>query len=256
MPTGFLRIPYFTTLNESSPMSPFLAEFIGTALIIVFGNGVVSNVVLAGSKGRGAGWLVICLGWSMAVFIGVYASAEASGAHLNPAVSVAQAVLGNVSWEKCIGYILAQVAGAGFGQLFVFLIYRQQFEATDSAADKLACFSTSPAIRHLPSNFLTEASATFVFVLAILFISKPETGLGSLDALPVALLVLGVGLSLGGPTGYAINPARDLGPRLVHALLPFRGKGGSDWPYAWVPVLGPVAGAVAAAMVFSLVKPT
>jgi glycerol uptake facilitator protein len=235
-------------------MSPNLAEFIGTALIIVFGNGVVSNVVLRDSKGRDAGWMVICLGWSMAVFIGVFASAAASGAHLNPAVSIAFAVKGDISWSKCLAYLAAQFAGAAFGQIMVWVIYRLQFDATESASDKLACFSTSPAIRNLPSNLITEALATFVFVMAILFMAKPETGLGALDALPVAFLVLGVGLSLGGPTGYAINPARDLAPRIVHALLPMRGKGGSDWAYAWVPVLGPILGAVLAAVVFPVLK--
>ena len=235
-------------------MSAHLAEFIGTALIIVFGNGVVSNVVLNGSKGKDAGWIVICLGWSMAVFIGVFASAAASGAHLNPAVSIAFAVLGDIGWSKCLTYIAAQFAGAAFGQLLVWAVYRLQFEATPSAADKLACFSTAPAVRHLPSNLLTEALATFVFVLAILSIAKPSTGLGALDAIPVAFLVLGVGLGLGGPTGYAINPARDLAPRIVHTLLPMRGKGGSDWGYAWVPVLGPLLGAVLAAVVFPVLK--
>lgn len=235
-------------------MSPYLAEFIGTALIIVFGNGVVCNVVLQGSKGKDAGWIVICLGWSMAVFIGVFASAAASGAHLNPAVSIAFAVMGDVSWSKCLGYIAAQFAGAAFGQLLVWIIYRLQFDATPSAADRLACFSTAPAIRHLPSNLVTEALATFVFVMAILSIAKPSTGLGALDAIPVAFLVLGVGLGLGGPTGYAINPARDLGPRIVHALLPMRDKGDSDWGYAWVPALGPILGAVLAALVFPVLK--
>jgi glycerol uptake facilitator protein len=231
-----------------------MAEFIGTALIIVFGNGVVCNVVLNGSKGKGAGWIVIAFGWSMAVFIGVFASAAASGAHLNPAVSIAFAVLGDMTWSKCLSYVGAQFAGAAFGQLIVWLVYRLQFEATESGPDKLACFSNAPAIRHLPSNLLTEALSTFVFVLAILFIAKPSTGLGALDALPVALLVLGVGLSLGGPTGYAINPARDLSPRIMHALLPMRAKGDSDWSYAWVPVLGPVLGALAAALFFPVLK--
>jgi glycerol uptake facilitator protein len=235
-------------------MSAYLAEFIGTALIIVFGNGVVCNVVLSGSKGRDSGWIVICFGWSMAVFIGVFASAAASGAHLNPAVSIAFAVLGDMEVSRCLAYILAQFAGAAFGQLVVWLVYRLQFDATESGADKLACFSNAPAIRHLPSNLLTEALATFVFVLAILSMAKPSTGLGALDALPVAFLVLGVGLSLGGPTGYAINPARDLSPRIVHALLPMRGKSDSDWAYAWVPVLGPILGALLAALVFPVLK--
>jgi glycerol uptake facilitator protein len=235
-------------------MSEFLAEFIGTAFVIIFGNGVVANVVLERTKGNASGLIVIAIGWAMAVFIGVYASAPVSGAHLNPAVSLALAVTGDFPWAKLPTYFLAQFAGAAAGQLIVWLVYRQHFDATADAAGKLACFSTGPAIRNLPANFLTEAIATFVFMLAILFISKPEMKLGALDALPVSLLVLAVGLSLGGPTGYAINPARDLGPRVMHAVLPMRGKGSSDWTYAWVPVAGPLTGAVLAALVFPLLK--
>jgi glycerol uptake facilitator protein len=232
-------------------MSPHLAEVIGTALVIIFGNGVVANTLLKGSKGQNGGWIVITLGWCMAVFIGVYASADASGAHLNPAVTLALASLGKFEWAQVPVYVAAQFAGAVIGQLLVWIIYRQHFDLTEDTGLKRACFCTEPAIRHLPSNFLTETLATFVFVLSILFIQGPDASLGSLKALPVALLVLAMGLSLGGPTGYAINPIRDLAPRVVHAILPIRGKGGSDWAYAWVPVLGPALGGILAAMVYS-----
>ena len=232
-------------------MSPHLAEVIGTALVIIFGNGVVANTLLKGSKGQNGGWIVITLGWCMAVFIGVYASADASGAHLNPAVTLALASLGKFEWAQVPVYVAAQFAGAVIGQLLVWIIYRQHFDLTEETGLKRACFCTEPAIRHLPSNFLTETLATFVFVLSILFIQGPDASLGSLKALPVALLVLAMGLSLGGPTGYAINPIRDLAPRVVHAILPIRGKGGSDWAYAWVPVLGPALGGILAAMVYS-----
>lgn len=231
-------------------MSPHLAEVIGTALVIIFGNGVVANTLLKGSKGQNGGWIVITLGWCMAVFIGVYASADASGAHLNPAVTLALAALGKFEWAQVPVYVAAQFAGAVIGQLLVWIIYRQHFDLTEETGLKRACFCTEPAIRHLPSNFLTETLATFVFVLSILFIQGPDASLGSLKALPVALLVLAMGLSLGGPTGYAINPIRDLAPRIVHAILPIRGKGGSDWAYAWVPVLGPALGGILAAMVY------
>lgn len=235
-------------------MSPLIAEFIGTSLVIIFGNGVVANVVLAKSKGQHGGWMVISTGWSMAVFIGVYASAATSGAHLNPAVSVALAITGSFQWHLIPEYVIAQLAGAAAGQLVVWMVYRQHFDATEDPEGQKACFCTAPAIRNLSHNLLTESLATFVFVLAILFISGAEMKLGSLDALPVALLVLGMGLSLGGPTGYAINPARDLGPRIMHAILPMKGKGGSDWAYAWVPVLGPILGAASAALLFMFLK--
>lgn len=235
-------------------MPPFLAEIIGTALIIAFGNGVVANVVLAKTKGHNSGWIVISFGWAIAVFIGVYASAAVSGAHLNPAVTIALAAIGDFPWADVPGYIGAQIAGACIGQVFVWLTYKQHFDATDNAGDQLACFSTGPAIRNLPYNLLTEITATFIFILAILFITKPEMKLGALDALPVAFLVLGIGLSLGGPTGYAINPARDLGPRIMHSILPMKGKGPSDWPYAWVPIVGPIIGGLLAAFLFQFLK--
>jgi glycerol uptake facilitator protein len=235
-------------------MPAFLAEIIGTALIIAFGNGVVANVVLAKTKGHNSGWIVISFGWAIAVFIGVYASAAASGAHLNPAVTISLAAIGDFPWADVPGYIAAQLAGACIGQLFVWLNYKQHFDATEDARAQLACFSTGPAIRNYPYNLLTEITATFIFILAILFITKPDMKLGALDALPVALLVLGIGLSLGGPTGYAINPARDLGPRIMHTLLPIKGKGSSDWSYAWVPIVGPIVGGLLAAFFFQFLK--
>jgi glycerol uptake facilitator protein len=235
-------------------MPAFLAEIIGTALIIAFGNGVVANVVLAKTKGHNSGWIVISFGWAIAVFIGVYASAAASGAHLNPAVTISLAAIGDFPWVDVPGYIAAQLTGACIGQVLVWLNYKQHFDATENADQQLACFSTGPAIRNLPYNLLTEITATFIFILAILFITKPEMKLGALDALPVALLVLGIGLSLGGPTGYAINPARDLGPRIMHSILPMKGKGSSDWSYAWVPIVGPIVGGLLAAFFFQFLK--
>jgi glycerol uptake facilitator protein len=237
-------------------MTPFVAELLGTALIIIFGDGVVANVLLKNSKGNNGGWIVIAFGWAMAVFIGVYVSAAASGAHLNPAVTLALAYLGKFDWSLVPGYLLAQLLGGMLGALLVWAVYRQHYDATTDADLQLATFCTGPAIRNYPQNFLTECLATFIFVVAILFIAKPTDatgqsfGLGALDALPVALLVLGMGLSLGGPTGYAINPARDLGPRIMHFILPIKGKSDSDWAYSWVPVLGPVTGALLAAWVF------
>ncbi len=239
-------------------MSPFIGEFIGTAILIILGDGVVANVVLNKTKGNNSGWIVITMGWGMAVFVAVYVSAAASGAHLNPAVTIALATTEKFSWGLVPLYLLAQLLGAIAGAIFVWLAYRQHFNETTDAATKLAVFATGPAIRSLSNNFLTEAIATFVFVLGVLFIANPTDGggqafkLGALDALPVALLVLAIGLSIGGPTGYAINPARDLGPRIAHFILPMKNKGNSDWGYSWVPVLGPIVGAVVAALVFGL----
>ncbi|WP_326994724.1 MIP/aquaporin family protein [Chitinophaga sp. 212800010-3] len=237
-------------LTHTLFMSPYLAEIIGTAFLIVLGDGVVASVILNKSKGANGGWIVITVGWAMAVFVGVYASARYSGAHLNPAVTFAQALLGNFPWEKVAGYIAAQVTGAMLGAFLVWLCYKQHFDATEDANTKLGVFCTIPAIRNSKYNFLTEFIATLVFILAILYLSAPTAGIGSLDALPVALLVLAIGMSLGGPTGYAINPARDFGPRLMHALLPIPGKRDSDWSYAWIPIAGPLAGAAGAALIF------
>lgn len=235
-------------------MSPFTAELFGTSLVLLFGNGIVANAVLDRTKGHQGGLITITIGWAMAVFIGVYATAPHSGAHLNPAVSLAMAIRGTLPWDSLPTYWVAQLCGAALGQLLVWVVYRDHFNATKDPAAQLACFSTGPAIRNSISNLTTETVATFVFVLAILHITAPDTSLGALNALPVSLLVLGVGLGLGGPTGYAINPARDLGPRLMHAILPMEGKGDSDWSYAWIPVVGPLLGAALAALAYPLLQ--
>lgn len=232
-------------------MTPFVAELIGTAMIITLGNGVVANVILDKTKGNGGGLIAITLGWSMAVFVGVYMTAAASGAHLNPAVTLALTMQGKLALNLVPLYVSAQLLGAMLGAGIVWLMYRNHLDTTSDAATCLAVFSTSPAINNPLQNFLTEALATMVFVIGILFITSAEHSLGALNALPVALLVLGIGLSLGGPTGYAINPARDLGPRIMHALLPIKGKGNSDWQYAWVPVAGPLVGAAVATWIYS-----
>ncbi|MFY0540481.1 MIP/aquaporin family protein [Nannocystis pusilla] len=229
-------------------MTPFAGELLGTAILIVLGDGVVANVALTKTHGHGGGLVAITAGWAAAVFVAVYAAASASGAHLNPAVTLALTLRGKFAWEAVPSYMCAQLLGAFAGAAIVWLAYRRHFDATADPATVRGVFCTAPAIRDLGHNFLTEAIATFVFVLGVLQIAAPTHGLGALDALPVALLVLAIGLSLGGPTGYAINPARDLGPRLAHAFLPLRHKGDSDWGYAWVPIAGPLVGAAAAAL--------
>lgn len=231
-------------------MTPFIAELTGSAMLIILGDGVVANVILAKTKGNNGGLIAITFGWAMAVFVAVYATASISGAHLNPAVTIALATIGKFEWALVPGYLLAQLLGAMLGAFIVWIAYRQHFNATEDAATKLGVFCTSPSINKPVDNILSEIIGTFVFVLAILFITKSQNSLGSLDALPVALLVLAIGLSLGGPTGYAINPTRDLGPRIMHALLPIKNKGGSDWRYSWIPVLGPIVGAVFAALFY------
>ena len=234
-------------------MNPYFAEFIGTALLILLGGGVVANCVLSKNKGFNGGWIVISFGWAMAVFVGVFVTASSSGAHLNPAVSLALALTGKFGWQSLPLYILAQIAGAMTGAFLVWVSYRRHFDVTEDTGSKLGVFCTAPAIRSNIDNLLTEVVATFVLIFGVLFIATPEVGLGALDAIPVAFLVLAIGLSLGGATGYAINPARDLGPRIMHAILPIRGKGGSDWKYSWIPVAGPFLGATLAAIVYSLV---
>lgn len=231
-------------------MSPFISEFAGTSILLLLGNGVVANVVLNKTKGNGSGWIVITFGWAMAVFVGVY-SAAASGAHINPAITIGLAVKSN-DWSSVPLYIAAQMLGAMFGSLLVWLSYRQHFDATDNSDLKLAVFCTAPAIRSTVNNFISELIGTFMLMMGVLFLVSPENKLGSLDALPVALLVLAIGLSLGGSTGYAINPARDLGPRILHFVLPIKNKRDSDWGYSWIPVLAPVAGAVLAVWLFQL----
>jgi glycerol uptake facilitator protein len=232
-------------------MNPLFGEFIGTSLLVLLGNGVVANVLLKHTKGHDSGLIVIAFGWAMAVFVGVFSVAPISGAHLNPAVTVALAVAGKFAWSKVPGYILAQMLGGMMGAFLVWLIYRRHYESTECGATKLATFCTGPAIRSFPGNLLSEVLATFVLVFAILSMVAPKMSLGAMDALPVALLVLGIGVSLGGTTGYAMSPARDLAPRLMHALLPIPGKGSSDWGYAWVPVVGSLLGGTLAALAYT-----
>ncbi len=245
-------------------MNWFMAELIGTALLVLLGNGVVANVLLARTKGNDSGWIVITAGWAFAVYVGAFCSAEYSGAHLNPAITVAMAVSGQLGFFKAIGYIIAQLLGAFLGGSTVFLFYREHFKVSGNQDEKMACFCTSPNIRNLPQAFLCEIIGTFVLMLPLLLVTPPTftlpagtekvvIGLGTLGLIPVSLLVFGIGLSLGGTTGYAINPARDLGPRLAHALLPIPGKRDSDWEYAWIPVCGPIAGALLAVIVHACI---
>lgn len=236
-------------------MTPFIAEFLGTALLMTLGCGVVANVVLTGTKGNNSGWIVITTGWAFAVYVGVVVAAPFSGAHINPAVSIALAAAGAFPWEEVPGYILAQLLGAMTGSGVIWLVYKQHFEITANKDLKLGVFCTAPAIRNYSYNLLGEAAGTFVLLFAVLFFTDASItesdmviGLGSLGAIPVAFTVWAIGLSLGGTTGYAINPARDLGPRIMHALLPIKEKRNSDWSYSWVPVLGPVAGGLLAAL--------
>lgn len=232
-------------------MTAYTSELIGTALLIILGNGVVANVILNNTKGHSSGWIVITFGWSIAVFTGVFTAAAGSGAHLNPAISVAMFFLGKLDGSGLTGYILSQFAGAMIGQLIVWFAYRDHYKATVDAGSIRATFCTSPAIRNKLNNMVTEAIGTGVLVLGVLFMAAPSASLGAMDAMPVALLVLGIGLSLGGPTGYAINPVRDLGPRFMHAILPIPNKGDNDWSYSWVPVIGPILGAVVAAFLYN-----
>ena len=234
-------------------MSPFIGEFIGTALLIIMGDGVVANVVLNKTKGNNSGWIVITFGWAMAVFLGVYASNKlGGGGHLNPAVTLALAAFSDFQSEMIPTYLAGQFTGAIAGAIIVWFAYKQHFDSTDDKDAKLAVFCTGPAIRSTPYNLITEIIGTMVLVFGALSMSPSASSLGTLDALPVGLLILGIGLSLGGPTGYAINPARDLGPRIAHFILPIKNKRDSDWSYSWIPVIGPVLGALLAAFLFSL----
>lgn len=241
-------------------MNELIAEFIGTYLLILLGNGVVANVLLKDTKGHNGGWIVISLGWGLGVFTGVAVAGPVSGAHINPAVTLGLATAGLFPWIKVLPFIVAQMAGAGGGAFTVWLFYRDHFDRTEDPDAQLACFSTAPAIRNLPLNFVSEMIGTFVLIFVILYIAEPSIslgateevnlGLGTLGALPVALLVTAIGLSLGGTTGYAINPARDLAPRIMHTLLPMKKKGVSGWSYAWIPVFGPFTGAVMASFFY------
>lgn len=235
-------------------MNPFLAEFLGTMILILLGNGVVANVVLTNTKGNNGGWIVITFGWAIAVFTGVYMVSGVSGAHLNPVVTLALAALGKFAWTNVPMYVLAQFLGAMSGTTLVYLGYKQHYDDTTDAGLIKATFCNEPAIRNPFYNLISEIIGTFVLIIGILFLTGSQNSLGSLDALPVALLVLGIGLSLGGATGYAINPARDLGPRIMHAILPIKNKGTSDWGYSWIPIVGPVLGSFLGVIVFSLIR--
>ena len=231
-------------------MTPFVAEILGTAVVIIIGNGVVANVVLPGTKGNNGGLASIILGWTFAVFIAVYMTSGSSGGHLNPAVTIALAMAGKFSWSLVPLYVLAQLLGGMLGAFVVWMVYKDHFNECDDAAAQLACFSTSPSIRNLPQNFIVETLATFVFMLGVFYLKPAGVEMGSLSALPVALLVAAIGFGMGGPTGFAINPARDLGPRIMHFILPMKGKGPSDWGYAAVPVFGPLVGGILAAIIY------
>lgn len=239
-------------------MSEFTAEFIGTMFLILMGNGVVANVVLNETKGNNSGWIVITTGWALAVFTGVVIAGPYSGAHINPAVTLGLAVAGEFPWAQAPVFIIAQLLGAMTGSFLVWAIYKDHFNKTDDPLLQLASFSTAPAIRNRFSNILSEIIGTFTLIFVIFFVTDPvmgnenETpiGMGSLGAIPVAFLVWAIGLSLGGTTGYAINPARDLGPRIIHYFVPIKNKCKSDWNYSWIPILGPIIGASLAAVVY------
>ena len=246
-------------------MNTYLAEFVGTAILVLLGNGVVANVVLKKTKGHDSGWMVITAGWGLAVAFAVYSCGRISGAHINPAVTVALASIGDFPWVKVPGYLAAQLIGGAFGSMLVWVVYAPHWEATEDSVGKLACFATVPAIRMPLANMLAEAIGTAMLVFGVLAIGAYNQGPletnvneGLVNAFThfngpclVGLLVLSIGLSLGGPTGYAINPARDLGPRIAHAILPIAGKGGSDWRYAWVPIVGPLLGGLLGAFLLS-----
>jgi len=242
-------------------MSPYLAEFLGTMILILLGDGVVANVCLSKTKGNNSGWIVVTAGWGLAVAMGVYCVGWISGAHLNPAVTLGLASIGAIDGGYVPGYLVSQLCGAFAGAALVWLAYLPHWEATEDKGSKLGVFCTAPAIRNPVANLVSEFIGTFLLVLGVLAILRPDnlnpdagwdTGLGPLL---VGLLVFAIGLSLGGPTGYAINPARDLGPRIAHFLLPVSGKGDSDWSYAWIPVVGPCLGGVAAALFYNAAWP-
>jgi len=235
-------------------MTPFVSEIIGTFLLMVLGCGVVANVSLQKTYGNGSGWIVITTGWALAVYAGVVVAGPHSGAHINPAVTVALAVAGEFPWDEVPSYILAQFIGAMMAAFCIWLVNKDHFDATEDGGAKRGVFCTAPAIPNTFINLFSEVLGTFVLVFSVLYFTDAVLstddaimGLGSLGALPVALIVWGIGLSLGGTTGYAINPARDLGPRIVHALLPLKNKGSNGWSYAWIPVVGPILGGVLAA---------
>ena len=242
-------------------MSPFTAELIGTMILILLGNGVVANVVLQNTKGSGGGWMVITTGWALAVFAGVVVAGPYSGAHLNPAVTIGLAIAGKFPWAQVPAFIVAQLVGAMIGTFLVWTMCKDHFKITEDGILKAASFYTIPAIRNRRLNFISELLGTFVLLIAVFYITNGEIGkektpigLGSIGAIPVTFIVWAIGLSLGGTTGYAINPARDLGPRIVHALLPIKNKIKTDWKYAWIPIIGPIVGAAIAAVLYLILN--
>lgn len=245
-------------MAEISLFTKCIMEMVGTFVMILLGCGVVACCNLTESKGYGGGWVVITLAWGLAVMCGVLIAGPYTGAHLNPAVSIGLAAAGKFPWGSVFPYVFGQMLGGFLGAVAVFYFYRDHFDKTKDGPTKLAVFSTIPAIRNYRRNLVCEVLGTFVLVLVILFMSESgntaEVGLGSIGAIPVAFLVVVIGMSLGGTTGYAINPARDLGPRMAHHVLPIKDKGSSDWSYSWIPVLGPVIGAVTAAVIFAWIK--
>ena len=246
-------------------MTPFFAEIFGTFILLLLGIGTNANVVLNQTKGQNSGWLLITIGWGLSVFAGVVVAGPYSGAHINPAVTIGLASAGLFPWSDVPLFMLGQVIGAGIGVFLVWLNYKDHFNRTDDPAAKLGVFSTGPAIKNFPINFICEITGTFVLMFVILYFSEPEfkadgiinakVGLGSIGAIPVALLVVVIGIALGGTTGYAINPVRDLVPRIMHTILPIPKKGGSNWSYSWVPVLGPITGAVIASIIYLIITP-
>jgi glycerol uptake facilitator protein len=232
-------------------MQAYIGEFIGTMILIILGDGVVAGVLLRNSKAENSGWIVITFGWGLAVAVAVYCVFQFSGAHINPAVTISLAVTGQFDWAQVPGYIIAQFLGAFVGAVIVWLAYLPHWQETEDEGLKLGVFCTAPAIYNTPANIITEIIGTFVLVFGILGIFGNDLAPG-LAPLLVGLLVVGIGLSLGGPTGYAINPARDLGPRIAHAVLPIAGKGGNDWGYAWIPVVAPIIGGILGAALYVL----
>lgn len=233
-----------------SNMAMYSAEFFGTLILILFGAGVVANVSLKDSKAKDGGWIVVTAAWGFGVAVAAYITGWVSGAHLNPALTIGLAAIGDFEWALVPGYIVAQILGAMAGAALVFLAFRDHFNITDDPDAKLGIFCTAPAIRNTASNLITEIIGTAILVIGILGITNPNNEMGALGTLLVGILVWAIGLSLGGPTGYAINPARDLGPRIAHALLPIKGKRDGDWGYAWIPVVGPIIGGVIGAFVY------
>jgi glycerol uptake facilitator protein len=232
-------------------MHSYVAEFIGTMLLIIFGDGVVAGVLLSKSKAQNSGWIVISFGWGMAVLVAVYVVGRISGAHINPAITIALATVGKFPWAQVPGYLIAQFLGAFVGGVIVYLMYLPHWAETEDPGLKLASFCTGPAIRNTTTNLISEIIGTFVLVFCVLGIgANKDAAAAGLSSAIVGFLVLGIGLSLGGPTGYAINPARDFGPRMAHFVLPIKGKGGPDWAYSWIPVVGPIIGGIIGAVLY------